>query len=279
MKKHITFIMVAILLPITLLQAATPDPRQVLTNMLHQINQAKSLSYTFIKKERVQHGFSTAEQDIKLLMEPMKARIYVHKPKKGTVVVWSQNENNGAVQVSPGWLPFVTVNLSPESDELRNNNHHSIRKVGFDFLADIVQNILRKYEANLSEILHYGGLQRINNRLCHKVTIDFKDYKYATYTIKANENLMQIAAKLKVNEFMLLLNNPAIKSLKDIQQGQVIRVPMEYAKTTELYIDKENLMPIVQKMHDEKGLFEHYEFLNLQYNPSLSDNLFLTSAN
>lgn len=277
---YITLLMTAIFFHAAVaLNAAATDPRQVLSTMIAQINQAKSLSYTFKKKERVQHGFSTAEQDIKLLVEPMKAHIYVHRPNKGTVAVWSQNENNGAVQVSPGWLPFITVNLSPESDELRNNNHHSIRNVGFDFLADIVQNILRKYESSLSEILHYGGLHLVNNRLCHKVTIDFKEYKYSSYTIKPNENLMQVAAKLKVNEFMLLLNNPAIKSLKAVKAGQTIRVPMEYAKTTELYIDKENMMPIVQKMHDEKGLFEHYEFLNLQYNPSLNDNLFLTSAN
>ncbi len=278
--KSIAFIMTLILVYASAsLHAAPPDPKLVLTSMIDQISKAKSLSYTFRKKERVHHGFATAEQDIKLTTEPMKAHIYVHKPNKGTVAVWSKDENNGAVKVSPGWLPFVTVNLSPESDELRNNNHHSIHKLGFDFLADIVQNIIKKYESSLSQILHYDGVQFVNNRSCHKVTIEFKEYKYVNYLIKPNENLVQIAAKLKVNEFMLMLNNPTIKSFKEVKAGQVIRVPLEYAKTTELYIDLENMMPIVQRMHDEKGLFEQYEFLNLKYNPSLNDNIFLTSSN
>ncbi|MDB5256486.1 MAG: hypothetical protein JWM14_1181 [Chitinophagaceae bacterium] len=276
----ITFLMGCSLLTTpTAVQTNTPDPKQLLTKMISQISQTKSLSYTFRKKERVQNGFSTAEQDIKLLTQPMKAYIYVHRPNKGTVALWSENENNGEVQVSPGWLPFVTINLSPESDEFRKNNHHSIHKVGFDFLADIVNSSLQKHESKLKDILHYGGEYVINNRLCHKVTIDFKEYKYSSYTIKPNENLFQIADKLKVNEFMILLNNPHIRSFKEVKAGQTIQVPTEYAKTTELYIDKENMMPIVQKMYDEKGLFEHYEFLNLQYNPTFNTNLFLTSAN
>lgn len=278
--KYITFLMSLLVVhSATSLHAASPDPKLVLTTMIDQINKAKSLSYTFRKKERVHHGFSVAEQDIKLTTEPMKAHIYVRKPNKGTVAIWSKNENNGVVQVSPGWLPFVTVNLSPESDELRNNNHHSIHKLGFDFLADIVQTIIKKYESSLTEILRYDGIQFVNNRNCHKVTIDFKEYKYINYTIKPNENLVQIATKLKVNEFMLMLNNPSIKSFKEVKPGQIIRVPVEYAKTTELYIDQENMMPIVQRMHDEKGLFEQYEFLNLKYNPTLNENIFLTSAN
>ncbi|MDB5273581.1 MAG: hypothetical protein JWO58_1948 [Chitinophagaceae bacterium] len=260
-------------------ETQAPDPKHLLTKMIAQINQTKSLSYTFRKKERIHDGFSTAVQDIKLFIQPLKAHIYVHEPKKGTVVVWAENENNGELQISPGWLPFVKVNLSTESDEVRKDNHHSIEKIGFDFLSLIVHNTLQKHAAHLTDVLHYGGLYKINNRWCHKVIIDFKGYRYSSYTIKPNENLFQIAAKFNVNEYMILLNNPQIKSFKEVKAGQIIQLPNEYAKTTELYIDQENMMPIVQKMYDEKGLFEHYEFINLQYNPPLHDMLLASTSN
>jgi len=271
----ILYLLLLSLLSLTLqAQSTAPDPKEVLLQMIRQINHTKSLSYTFKKKERVHNGFATAEQDIQLLTQPMKAHIYIHKPNKGTVAIWSPAENNGDVQVTPGWLPFLTVNLSPQSAEIRKNNHHSIHKLGFEFLATIINHSLNKQ----TTAIQYEGSYLVNNRACHKVIIDFKDYQYRSYTIKPNENLVQIADKFRINEFMILLNNPHIKGFHEVKEGQVIVIPSEYAKRTELYIDKENLLPIVQRMYDEKGLFEQYEFINLQYNPSLNDAIFVVAA-
>lgn len=254
------------------------EAKEILIKMINQINHTKSLSYKFKKYERMQDGFSSAEQDVKLLTEPMKAHIYVHKPHKGTVATWSANENNGDLQVTPGWMPFVKLNLSPQSDEVRKNNHQSIHKLGFDFVATIISNSLQKHASSLSEVLQYAGVVNINKRDCHKIIIEFRDYKYYSYTLKANETLLTIADRFRVNEYMLLLNNPHIKSISEVKPGIKINIPNEYAKRTELYIDKENMMPIVQRMYDEKGLFEQYEFLNLTFNPALKEDIFVATS-
>ena len=259
-------------------QQQKTEPKEILVKMIHQINNAKSLSYKFKKNERLQNGYAQAEQDVKLLTAPMKAHIYVHKPNKGTVAIWAANKNNGNLQITPGWMPFVKLNLSPQSNELRKNNHQSVHKLGFCFVGTIVNNTLQKHAHALTEVIQYAGLVNINKRDCYKIIIDFKDYRYISYTLKVNEDLLNIADRFKVNEYMLLLNNPQLKSITDRKPGQRIVIPNEYAKRTELYIDKENLMPIVQKMYDEKGLFEQYEFLDLKLNPTFTEEIFLASS-
>jgi outer membrane lipoprotein-sorting protein len=68
---------------------------------------------------------------------------------------------------------------------------------------------------------------------------------------------------------MIMQINQGIDSYDDIKAGQQIKVPNAYARKTVLYIDKETYLPIVQKMYDEKSLFAHYEFHNLQLNPAI----------
>ncbi|HEX2901359.1 MAG TPA: DUF1571 domain-containing protein, partial [Bacteroidia bacterium] len=53
----------------------------------------------------------------------------------------------------------------------------------------------------------------------------------------------------------------------DLKPGQVITVPTVYGKESVFMIDTENFLPIVQIIHDDKGLFEKYEYHNLKVNP------------
>ena len=59
-----------------------------------------------------------------------------------------------------------------------------------------------------------------------------------------------------------------------VNKGTVIKIPNAFAKKVEIYIDKENNLPIYQIVHDEKGVFEKFEFKNLKINPSLSSGEF-----
>ena len=44
-----------------------------------------------------------------------------------------------------------------------------------------------------------------------------------------------------------------------------------YAKYVLLYIDKDNFLPIGVRVFDDKGLFEQYDYYNLQVNPKFDD--------
>ena len=60
----------------------------------------------------------------------------------------------------------------------------------------------------------------------------------------------------------------------DMVAGKTIKIPTAYAKVTTLYIDKSNNLPIYQKMEDDKGMYETYEFKELKVNPTFTATAF-----
>jgi outer membrane lipoprotein-sorting protein len=58
-----------------------------------------------------------------------------------------------------------------------------------------------------------------------------------------------------------------LKHFDDNVAGKTLKVPTSYAKRTVLYIDEQINFPIYQEMSDEKGVFEKYEYSNLNVNP------------
>jgi len=60
----------------------------------------------------------------------------------------------------------------------------------------------------------------------------------------------------------------------DVKAGQVLRVPTSYAKSIELWIDKELMLPIRQVIFDDKGKYEEYEYRSLVVNPKHSLKVF-----
>ena len=58
-----------------------------------------------------------------------------------------------------------------------------------------------------------------------------------------------------------------MKGYLDVKPGQVIHIPNNYAKSLTLYISKNTLLPLVELIYDDKGLYERYEFTELKVNP------------
>jgi outer membrane lipoprotein-sorting protein len=73
---------------------------------------------------------------------------------------------------------------------------------------------------------------------------------------------------------MVLENNPKLSSYNDVKAGDVIKIPNAYAKLTLLLIDKEYLLPVNNKVFDDKGLYETYEYYDLQVNSPIAPEEF-----
>jgi outer membrane lipoprotein-sorting protein len=73
---------------------------------------------------------------------------------------------------------------------------------------------------------------------------------------------------------MVLENNPKLGSYNDVKAGDIIKVPNAYAKLTLLLIDKEYLLPVNNKIFDDKGLYETYEYHDLMVNPPIAPEEF-----
>jgi outer membrane lipoprotein-sorting protein len=247
--------------------AQATSSKEIIDRMLTATSQIKTLKFKFTKIERVGGKMLTGEQDIKYQHSPRKTYAYLHEPGKGTEVLWVENENNGKMLVKPTSFPYIAVSLSPFGSVVRKNNHHTVHEIGFDYITGIVGNIAQKSGTHFNQYFLYQGDVKFENRDCYKILIDYLPYAYVNYTVQPGEDLTVIADKLFVSDYMIMQINQGIDSYDDIKAGQQIKVPNAYARKTVLYIDKETYLPIVQKMYDEKSLFAHYEFHNLQLNP------------
>ena len=98
--------------------------------------------------------------------------------------------------------------------------------------------------------------------------------KEALLTVKKGENITTIARRLRLSEYMILENNPKISSYTDVKEGQIISIPNAYAKLTLLLIDKEYLLPVNNKVFDDKGVFEMYEYHDLKVNVPIAPEEF-----
>jgi outer membrane lipoprotein-sorting protein len=250
--------------------AQATSSREIVDRMLTATSQIKTLKFKFTKIERVGGKMLTGEQDIKYQHAPRKTYAYLHAPGKGTEVLWVENENSGKVLVKPTSFPYIAVNLSPFGSIVRKNNHHTVHQIGFDYIRGIIGSISEKSGKQFSRYFINQGEVKFENRDCYKILIDYIPYQYIDYTVQPGEDLPAIADKLFVSDYMIMEINPGVDDYNDVKAGQRIKVPNAYARKTVLYIDKETYLPIVQKMYDEKGLFAHYEFHNLELNPAIS---------
>lgn len=256
------------------LNAQEISSKVLIDKMLESVNNIKTLTYTLKKTERVKNELLKGEQNVKLELNPKKAYVYVQAPNKGVEVLWLEGLNNGHALINPNGFPYVNVNFSPHSTHLRKNNHHTLHELGFDYIAGIIKNIMVQSGAKVSEYFQYGGLVTFDNRTCHKIDIDYKPFKYVKYKVLKGEDLLTIANKYKISEYMILELNPTISSYYDVSENQVITIPESYARRTILFIDQENYLPLVQRIYDDKGLYEQYEFHSLKLNPEIDPKEF-----
>lgn len=242
------------------------DDRELIDKIFNSIENVKTLRYNLQCNERINGRMQHTESQVKLQVSPRKLYLSL----KGPEVLWIQGTNNGDALVNPGAFPYVNLNLDPYGLLMRKDQHHTIHEMGFHYLASILKDGMKKAGDKIDKYFTVLGEEKYNGRVCYKFHIAFPDFAWVPYTVKKGENLTDIARKLFVSEYMVLEKNPKINWYNDVKAGQVIQVPTAYAKLTLLLIDKELLLPVNNKVFDDKGLYETYEYYNLQVNTPIA---------
>lgn len=246
------------------------NSREILNSVLHSISGIKTMRYNLQCKERIKGKMQHTESEVKLQISPRKLYLSL----KGPEVLWLEGINNGEALINPGAFPYMNLNLDPFGSLMRKDQHHTIHEMGLQYLAEILKDGIRRAGDMFDKYFVILGEEKYDGRDCYKLSIAFPDYSWKPYTVKKGENITSIARKLYVSEYMILEKNSGLSWFNDVKTGQVIQVPDAYAKLTLLLIDKEKLLPVNNKVYDERGLFETYEYYNLQINPSISDEEF-----
>ncbi len=246
------------------------NSQEILKNIFSSVANIKTLRYHLQCGERIKGKMQHTESHVKLQISPRKLYLSL----KGPEVLWVQGENKGEALVNPGTFPFVNLNLDPFGLIMRKDQHHTIHEMGIHYMADIIKDGILKAGSNFEKHFFILGEETYNGHACYKLSIAFPDFSWGPYTVKKGETITSISRRLHVSEYMVLENNPAANWYSDVKAGQIIQVPNVYAKLTMLLIDKELFLPLSNKVYDDKGLFETYEYTNLQVNSTIAPEEF-----
>lgn len=275
MKINFSFYILIVLttVPLTSFQVSTEkhynNNQQLLNKIFNAIDNLKTLRYNLQCNERIKGKLQHTESKVKLQVSPRKLYLNI----RGIEVLWIEGANNGNALVNPGAFPYINLNLDPNGSLMRKDQHHTIHEMGYLYLADIIKHGLRSTNA-INTNFRVLGEEVYDNRVCYKISLSFPDFKWIPYTVQKNEDLISIARKLRVSEYMVLEKNTTLSGYYSVKEGQVIQVPTAYAKLTLLLVDKEYLLPINNKVFDDKGVFETYEYHNLQVNTFINPEEF-----
>lgn len=262
MKKSV--LLFVFLLPALLQAQMTVD--MLFTKMSYAVVTLKTATYTFNKTERLNGVMRKGTIETHLQTIPFKAYLKVTAPEDdaGTEILYVEGERGGDCLVNPNMVPF-NVDLSPFSDKIVGKEHHTLFQTGFEYIKTILVSMKKQYQAKINEYCTLTDYTW-NGKPVYKLEINFPEFAWENYTVLAGEDLIKIARKKYINEYMIKEANK-LKSYESVKAGQVIKVPNVYAKKAIFYFDKSNYLPVFQQMHDDKGLFEEYSFFNLKINP------------
>lgn len=259
------------------LSAQKITPRQLLDKMYTAITNAKTMSFELYSEERFDGKMEKKTIDFRLCESPKK--IYLKNQADGIELLYAQGTNNNKVLINPNGFPWINLSLSLYNDKVRDKNHHLLTTAGYAFTQKLVKKIeeeIKKQKKELDEIFAYKGDIEFEGRSCYKLEMETKDYKWSAYTVPADEDLEKLTLRLNIPEYAVKERNKL--SYGTVKAGKVIQIPNAYAQKCVFYIDKQNHLPIVQLLYDDKGLYEKFEYRKMQINPKFAANEWTTEC-
>ena len=242
--------------------------------MVKKIQTYKTFKFTLTKYERIKGKMVQEKLNAKIQARPLNVYSFFSIPVDGREVLFKSGSNDGKALINPGEFPWVNLNLDPQGSLMRKDQHHAIFAFDFNYLVAFLEHLLNKYADNAENMVEIKGEVQWDKRPCYHIEMNNPNYKLESYTVQNEKNLIEVAKNLKVNEYTILSLNKNVSNYYDIESGQKLTVPNDYAKRMTLYLDKEYLIPVMVKVYDSKGLYEHFEYTNLEVNPNISQEEF-----
>lgn len=244
--------------------------------LLHQMNDSikkiKSLKMNIYAIERIEKSYLSANSEIKLNCSPRK--LYFINPKKKLEILHVPTKNEKAT-VKPHVFPYLTMQLDPNGNLMRKNQHYTLNELGFDFISKSIAYTINKDKEGTKHF-KYHGLVKKNGVNCYFIEYENQHYEYVDYKVGKKETVTSLCYKLCVNDYLVRYKNDLINEFGFLKEGKIIKVPTLYCKKAVVYLSESNLLPISLSLYDDVGLFENYEFSNIQINPIINEVEFTT---
>lgn len=245
---------------------------KLITDMLDSAKKVSYIRYGMKSVERVETGYVTATTKVKLQTHPRKS--YLVNIDNKLEVLYHESELGKKALVKPHVFPYFTMNLDPRGNLMRKNQHFTILDIGFDFMAKTIAIALSKEKDQISKHLTHVGKVEKNKMMCHLLVYENTEFSYYDYTVGNKETVSSIAGKFTVNDYMLRCKNKLYDNYGYLKEGSVINVPTFYCKKAVFYVEEKTMLPISVAIYDEVGLFESYDFYNLEVNKVIPNTEF-----
>lgn len=222
--------------------------------------------------ERVESKFVTASSEIKVQTHPRK--VYFNNKDKKVEVLFDGQVSLHKALVKVHTFPYLTVTLDPSGNIMRKNQHYSLNELGFEFIGkSIALTISKDKEGGINNFSYLGKVMK-NGYNCYLLEYENKNYAYTNYTVGEKETASIIALKLCVNDYLLRHKNDLLNDFGFLKKGTVLKVPTLYCKKAILYIDDRLMLPVALSLYDDIGIFESYEYTNIEINKGFKPNEF-----
>jgi hypothetical protein len=246
-------------------------PAQILLQMYDSIKNVKTVTQDVVALERVDNKYSINRSAIKVQMQPRK--IYYINPAKKLEVLYNVEKYDRKAWVKPHIFPYLTLSLDPRGNIMRRNQHYSILELGYEFIGKSIALTLSKDKHGLDNFIYHGKVMK-NGYHCYFLEYENKNYSFVDYVVGNKETASLISLKLCVNDYLLRDKNNLLNDFGYLKKGTILKVPTLYCQKAILYIDEQLMLPVAISLYDDKGLFESYEYSNIQINKPFKQNEF-----
>lgn len=234
----------------------------------------ESLKYELIRSERINGTYTENHYSIKILRRPYKIYLKELSPNAGIEVLYPHPLDEKKALVNPNGFPWVNLKLDPNGELMRKDQHHTILEGGYDYVISVMEYLFYKHKDGISDLLNDHGIGTLDGQPCDIISMVNPNFTYSSHVVKKGESISSIALKNRLNDYMIYEKNKSVGVFGQIKEGDIIQLPSDYAAKMVLFIDQQRQIPLKLEVYDEKGLFEKYEFKNVEIDPDLSEEEF-----
>ncbi len=232
--------------------------------MMDSVKKLQTIRFNMKSLERIETGYEESHTQVKLQINTRK--VYLKNPAVKLELLYNADNNKVKCLVKPHVFPYFTLSLDPRGNLMRKNQHFTINEIGFDFTVKTIAIALSKEKNQIAKHLSLLGKVEKNGMTCYLIIYENQAFSYFDHIVGEKETAESISHKYIVNEYMVRTKNKLFDNYGYLKKGTIVKIPNFYCKKGIFYIDEKSMLPISITIFDEVGVFENYEYSNLEIN-------------